>query len=100
MKNFKNPIFNIIWLNIIQKLSKADFIYLIGYSLPDADFISKYYFIKGLNRVDIEKNVNIILINPNIKEEGLDLKFKKLFGGKEGTIDFEELKFRDWVSSL
>lgn len=100
LKNFKNPIFNLIWLNIIQRLSKAEVIYFIGYSLPDVDFISKYYFIKGLNRVDFESNVKITVINPNIKEEGLDIKFKKLFGSKKGTIDFEKLKFKDWVISL
>ena len=99
LKNFKNPIYNLIWMKIVQQLSKADEIYFIGYSLPDADFISKYYFIKGLHRAGSRNNVKIILINPNIKKESLDVKFEKLFGNFGDTLDLNEKTFTNWIKS-
>ena len=100
LKNFKNPIYNVIWMKIVQQLSKADKIYFIGYSLPDADFISKYYFIKGLHRAVGRNNVKIILINPNIKNEDLGVKFEKLFGNRCGTLDFNKKTFTNWINSF
>ena len=74
-------------MKIVQQLSKTDEIYFIGYSLPDADFISKYYFIKGLHRAGDRNNVKIMLINPNVKKEGLDVKFEKFMANVKPIIN-------------
>ncbi|KKK58560.1 hypothetical protein LCGC14_3043200, partial [marine sediment metagenome] len=70
-KDFQNPLLNNLWMKINKRLSTAEEVYFIGYSIPDADYISKYYFIKGLTRPDRRDCAKINLILPNAEESGL-----------------------------
>lgn len=91
-KNFQNPILNNIWVNVVRSLSKADIVYFIGYSLPDADMLSKYFFIKGLCRPNRRNCAKIVIVNPNAEKDGLDKKFRSLFGDISEVIDKSEFK--------
>ena len=69
-----------MWMHAVQQLSMADIVYIIGYSLPDADYNTKYYLIKGLTRPNRLMCAKIKLINPNALKTGLDRKFRTLLG--------------------
>lgn len=94
-KSFQNPLLNNMWMKINQRLSTAEEVYFIGYSIPDADYTSKYYYIKGLTRPNRRDCAVINLINPNAEEKGLSVKYKKIFGDITEIIDdhkFEEVE--------
>ena len=96
-KTFQNPLLNILWMKINQQLSIADKVYFVGYSMPDADYMSKYYFIKGLARPHPESCAKITVVLPNAEELGLSKKYKKIFGELSQKFDVLEQKFEDWI---
>lgn len=51
------------------------------------NYISKYYFLKGLTRSNRRDCAQIELVNPNARKEGLDKKFRALFGDITEIID-------------
>lgn len=94
-KNFQNPLLSSMWMHVVQQLSKADIVYFIGYSLPNGDYISKYYLIKGLTRPNRRNCAKIKLIDPKANESGLGKKFRSIFGDISEIIDkseFEEIE--------
>jgi len=94
-KDFQNPLLNNLWMKINQRLSTAEEVYFIGYSIPDADYTSKYYFIKGLTRPNRKDCAKIKLIAPNAEKLGLGDKYRKIFGDITEIIDdheFEEVE--------
>ncbi|MHA1410734.1 MAG: hypothetical protein ACTSQY_10595 [Candidatus Odinarchaeia archaeon] len=92
-KTFHNPILNYLWMRVTQELSMADIVYFIGYSIPDADYTSKYYFIKGLTRPNRKSCAELTLIAPNAVESGLSNKYKRIFG--DVTEIFDDHVFED-----
>ena len=94
-KTFQNPLLNNLWMKINQRLSTAEEVYFIGYSIPDADYTSKYYFIKGLSRPNRRDCAKITLIAPNAVKSGLRDKYRRIFGDITEIIDdhkFEEVE--------
>lgn len=95
-KTFQNPLLNNLWMKVNQRLSTAEEVYFIGYSIPDADYTSKYYFIKGLTRPNRKDCAKITLIAPNAEGSGLSNKYKRIFGDITEIIDdhkYEEVEF-------
>lgn len=91
-KAFQNPLLNNLWMKINQRLSTAEEVYFIGYSIPDADYTSKYYFIKGLTRSDHKNCVKIRLITPNAVKSGLSDKYRRIFGDIPELLDDHEFE--------
>ncbi|MFX0132209.1 MAG: hypothetical protein ACFFDN_01055 [Candidatus Hodarchaeota archaeon] len=89
-KNYQNPILNNMWMRVTQQLSTAEEVFFIGYSMPDADYSSKYYFIKGLTRPNRRNCAKLILISPNANDSGLSNKFISIFGDISEIIDHHE----------
>ena len=60
--------------------------------MPDADYTSKYYFIKGLTRPDRRLCAKITLVAPNAERSGLSDKYRRIFGDISEIIDIREIK--------
>ena len=97
-KKFNNPLVTNSWNDFVNKISKASEVYLIGYSLPDDDFMTKYFLLKGLHAGISTQKIKIV--NPN-DDEKVDLseKFNRLFGHVK-IIEGDYGKFENFVEIL
>ncbi len=96
-KRFSNPLVVNSWTNVVKALSNCDIVYFLGYSLPDADISSKYFFIRGLKHP--EPYAKVVLVNPNADKSGLTKRFKGIFGNVD-VVDGDYGKFENFVLSL
>ena len=98
-QEISNPHLREIWINAYHALERADRIIICGYSLPPQDLAIRSLFyraIDGRRQLEGTKPSKIVVVNSSKKLEFRD-RYQKLFGT---NIDFQTLKFKNWVSSL
>jgi hypothetical protein len=87
----KAPAYRQVWRRAREALEKADVIYIIGYSLPDADILARNLLAETIGNGE-NKNINII--NPS---RGRKRTFEALLGN---CIVYTEISFEDWIEQM
>ena len=99
-QEISNPHLRGIWINAYHALERADRIIICGYSLPPQDLAIRSLFyraIDGRRQVqDAPSPAEIVVVN-TCEDLTFRDRYQKLFGT---NIDFQTLKFKNWVSSL
>jgi hypothetical protein len=108
IKDFSRPISVKLWRRCTEALSQADRIYVLGYSLPEADlqahFILRCGFhnqTKGMirnggGRTDPTGPSEVTVVNP----DAAAARRLELVAGKECGFEWQPLKVEDWAKNL
>lgn len=85
-----------VWARAAKRLSEAEYIHIIGFSLPDTDsFFRNLYALGSAGTTQIRK---ICIYNP---DPSVDAKFKDLLGQAAlARYEFHPVKFADAVTML
>lgn len=89
LKEFQNHHLRLTWQHAFIKLSRADIVVFIGYSLPLADFELRYFFKKALPK---NADLNAVL-HSNDKMNGTRDRYQHFFGT---NIQFFFEGFENW----
>lgn len=85
-----------VWIKAAEKLESADYLFIIGYSLPETDAFFKLLY--GLGTVGNKILRKIVVINP---DKFIEEKFKNLMGpGALARFVFIENTFAEGIDSL
>lgn len=90
-KKYKNIYIQTIWNKAYDLLSKAEKIFFIGYSMPEADIWFKYL----LKRSCFNSKKEFIVINPT-QEKDLKPKYERLLG----KVDYPEINFTEFINKI
>jgi len=87
-----------IWGKAAEELSEAEYIFIIGYSLPETDAFFKLLY--GLGTVGEKPLKKVIVYNPD--ESGVtEDRFRSLMGpGALARFEYKPLKFRESISDI
>ncbi len=85
------PTYRHIWQRAREELARAEAVYIIGYSLPDADIMAKNLLVHSLDK---KPDQTITVVNP---DRATSNKFEALLGGH---IEYIESKFEKWIEDM
>jgi len=73
-------------------IEKADVVYFLGYSLPQADAMANLIVSK------IRPDAQAVIVNPHIQDDMTD-RLKQICGLKQKNLFTEESKMEDWIDN-
>jgi hypothetical protein len=95
LKKFKSTFsFESLWTRALEKLSQAEKIVFIGYSLPPADYLAKWLFRMGYT-LNSNKNLAIQIVNP---EQSVESECQKIYFAAKFQARINS--FSDFIASL
>jgi hypothetical protein len=88
-----------VWAAAADELSKAEYIFIIGYSLPETDsFFRHLYALGSVGKSALRK---IIVYNPENHGGGVDTRFRSLLGpGAIARYDYGNMTFEKAISDI
>lgn len=94
---YKYPILRIIWYRAFEKLVRAKKVFFIGYSFPETDIVSRYFFKESLRRID-QSNITVISIDKSyIDKENFKQRYNNALG--KDLQNFVFMNAKDWISN-
>ncbi|WP_207432026.1 hypothetical protein [Sabulibacter ruber] len=87
-----------VWEAAADELSKAQNIYILGYSLPESDSFFRYLF--ALGTISKNRIRNIVVYNPESSGD-TEARFRRLFGlSTESRFQYKPLKFSEAIQDI
>ncbi len=87
-----------VWESAAKELSKAQNIYILGYSLPESDSFFRYLF--ALGTISKNRIRNIVVYNPENTGETED-RFRRLLGlATANRFQYKPLKFSEAIDDI
>jgi hypothetical protein len=108
IKDFSRPISVKLWRRCTEALSQANRVYVLGYSLPEADLQAHFIFrcgfhnqVKGMiknggGRTEPTGPAEVTVVNP----DAAAARRLELVAGKECRFEWQPLKVEDWAKNL
>lgn len=88
-----------VWAAAAKNLSEAEYIFVIGYSLPETDsFFRHLYALGSVGDAPLRK---IIIYNPEPSGDGVDTRFRALLGpGAISRYEYRPIKFGEAIGEI
>jgi len=88
-----------VWAKAARHLSEADYIFVMGYSLPETDSFFRHLYALGSESAKPFKKIGVF--DPMPENAAVDLRFRSLLGpGAEARYQYYDVNFRDAIKAV